>query len=213
MSTPSPKMPWPDLKRSLVAILRGIRPQEVEAILGVLIEEGFEAIEIPLNSPEPWVSIGRAVELYGDRALIGAGTVLSAEDVHKLADLGGRIMVSPNTDAEVIRTAAERGLYSMPGCFTASEALLAIKSGASALKFFPAATLGPSGIAAISTILPRDAVVGAVGGVSERDFADYVKVGVRAFGLGSSLYRAGDDAASVREKAKRTIAAYDALEL
>lgn len=213
MSTTSTKMPWPDLKRSLVAILRGIRPEEVEAILGALIEEGFEAIEIPLNSPQPWDSIGKAVELFGDHALIGAGTVLTVEDVHKLADLGGRIMVSPNTDAQVIGAAVERGLYSMPGCYTASEALLAIKSGASALKFFPAATLGPSGIAAICTILPRNAVVGAVGGVSERDFADYVKAGVRAFGLGSSLYRPGDNAANVREKAKRTIAAYDALGL
>ena len=200
---------WPALKRSLVAIIRGIRNEEVEAILTVLLEEGFEAIEIPLNSPQPWTSIGQAVKLFGDKALIGAGTVLTVDDVAKLADLGGRIMVSPNTDPEVINAATARGLYSMPGCYTASEALLALKSGASALKFFPAGALGPSGIAAIKTILPVDAVVGAVGGVSDASFADYAKVGVRTFGLGTSLYRPGDTVETVGDNARRTIAAYD----
>lgn len=200
---------WPKLDRSLVAIIRGIRTEEVEPILSVLIEEGFEAIEIPLNSPDPWVSIDKAVKLFGNRALIGAGTVLSVDDVAKLADLGGRIMVSPNTDANVIKASAERGLYSMPGCFTASEALMALKSGASALKFFPAGSLGPSGIAAIKTILPKDAVIGAVGRVSDASFADYAKVGIRTFGLGTSLYRPGDTPETVRHNARRTIAAYD----
>lgn len=200
---------WPKFNRSLVAIIRGIRTEEVEPILTVLLEEGFEAIEIPLNSPEPWVSIEKAVKLFGDRALIGAGTVLTVDDVSKLADLGGRIMVSPNTDAEVINASAKRGLYSMPGCFTASEALLALKSGASALKFFPAGSLGPSGIAAIKTVLPKDAVVGAVGGVSDASFADYAKVGIRTFGLGTSLYRPGDTPETVRNNARRTVAAYD----
>ncbi|MGS1097666.1 2-dehydro-3-deoxy-6-phosphogalactonate aldolase [Aquamicrobium terrae] len=202
---------WPSLKRSLVAIIRGIKPEEVEPILTVLVEEGFEAIEIPLNSPQPWVSIGSAVKLFSDRALIGAGTMLSTDDVKQLADLGGKLMVSPNTDPEVIAAAAAAGLYSMPGCFTASEALLALKSGASALKFFPAGALGPAGIAAIRTVLPATAVVGAVGGVSDTSFADYAKVGVSTFGLGTSLYRPGDDAAKVRAAARRTIAAYDAV--
>ncbi len=200
---------WPSLNRSLVAIIRGIRNEEVESILTVLLEEGFEAIEIPLNSPQPWASIGQAVKLFGDKALIGAGTVLTVDDVAKLADLGGRIMVSPNTDPEVINAATAHGLYSMPGCYTASEALLALKSGASALKFFPAGALGPSGIAAIKTILPTDAVVGAVGGVSDASFSDYAKVGVRTFGLGTSLYRPGDSVEIVRDNARRTIAAYD----
>lgn len=200
---------WPKLKRSLVAIIRGIKPEEVEPILSVLVEEGFEAIEIPLNSPQPWTSIKSAVELFGNKALIGAGTMLSVDDVKQLADLGGRIMVSPNTDPEVIRAAASAGLYSMPGCFTASEALLALKSGASALKFFPAGALGPSGISAIKAILPSDAVIGAVGGVSENNFADYAKVGVSTFGLGTSLYRPGDNAETVRQNARNNIAAYD----
>lgn len=200
---------WPNLKRSLVAIIRGIRNDEVEPVLEALITEGFEIIEIPLNSPEPWVSIERAVRLFGDKVLIGAGTVLTTEDAQRLADIGGRIMVSPNTDVDVIRHATSCGLITMPGCYTASEALLAIRSGASALKFFPAGSLGPAGIAAIKTILPKDAVVGAVGGVSDQNFGDYARVGVRTFGIGSSLYKPEDSAETVQAKARLTITAYD----
>lgn len=202
---------WPTFKRPLVAIIRGIENHEVEDILTVLVEEGFEAIEIPLNSPNPWVSITKAVELFGSKVLIGAGTVLSVDDVEKLVAVGGKLMVSPNTNAEVIKAAAAHGIYSMPGCYTATEALIAVHSGASALKFFPAGTLGPSGIAGIKTILPKDAVIGAVGGVSEHNFADYAKVGIKTFGIATSLYQPGDDAATVREKARRIIAAYDVV--
>lgn len=200
---------WPSLQRSLVAIIRGIRNDEVEPVLEALITEGFEVIEIPLNSPEPWVSIEKAVKLFGDKVLIGAGTVLTTADAQQLADIGGRIMVSPNTDADVIRHASSCGLITMPGCYTASEALLAVRSGASALKFFPAGSLGASGIAAIKTILPANAVIGAVGGVSDQNFSDYARVGIRTFGIGSSLYRPGDSAETVRAKARLTITAYD----
>lgn len=200
---------WPSLQRSLVAIIRGIRNDEVEPVLEALIIEGFEVIEIPLNSPDPWVSIEKAVKLFGDKVLIGAGTVLATADAQRLADIGGRIMVSPNTDAEVIRHAASCGLITMPGCYTASEALLAIRSGASALKFFPAGSLGASGIAAIKTILPENAVIGAVGGVSDQNFGEYARAGIRTFGIGSSLYKPGDSAETVRAKARLTITAYD----
>ena len=200
---------WPSLQRSLVAIIRGIRNDEVEPVLEALITEGFEVIEIPLNSPEPWVSIEKAVKLFGDKVLIGAGTVLTTADAQRLADIGGRIMVSPNTDAEVIRHASSCGLITMPGCYTASEALLAIRSGASALKFFPAGSLGASGIAAIKTILPENAVIGAVGGVSDQNFGEYARAGIRTFGIGSSLYKPGDSAETVRAKARLTITAYD----
>jgi 2-dehydro-3-deoxyphosphogalactonate aldolase len=200
---------WPSLQRSLVAIIRGIRHAEVEPVLEALITEGFEVIEIPLNSPEPWVSIEKAVKLFGDKVLIGAGTVLTTADAQRLADIGGRIMVSPNTDAEVIRHASSCGLITMPGCYTASEALLAIRSGASALKFFPAGSLGASGIAAIKTILPVNAVIGAVGGVSDQNFGEYARAGIRTFGIGSSLYKPGDSAETVRAKARLTITAYD----
>lgn len=200
---------WPSLQRSLVAIIRGIRNDEVEPVLEALITEGFEVIEIPLNSPEPWVSIEKAVKLFGDKVLIGAGTVLTTADAQRLADIGGRIMVSPNTDAEVIRHASSCGLITMPGCYTASEALLAIRSGASALKFFPAGSLGASSIAAIKTILPENAVIGAVGGVSDQNFGEYARAGIRTFGIGSSLYKPGDSAETVRAKARLTITAYD----
>jgi 2-dehydro-3-deoxyphosphogalactonate aldolase len=200
---------WPKVKRSLVAILRGVKPDEAESIVGTLVEAGFELIEVPLNSPEPFVSIERAAARFGKDALIGAGTVLTAADCARVADAGGRLMVSPNVDADVLSTAAARGMVTMPGVFTPTEAFLALRCGASALKFFPASVLGPSGIAAQMAVLPKGAIVGAVGGVSDKNLADYVKAGVRAFGLGSSLYRPGMTAAEVRETARASVRAYD----
>jgi len=209
-SETSPR-PWPKLKRSLVAILRGIKPKEVEAIVGALIEEGFEAIEIPLNSPEPFSSISKAATLALDSCLIGAGTVLSVEDVDKLADAGGRLMVSPNVVPDVIKRSVEYGMITMPGVFTPSEAILAVSSGASGLKFFPASVLGPSGIKAIGAVLPDHIEIGAVGGVSDTDFSAYRNVGIRTFGLGSSLYQVGATPDEVRVKAKTAISAYDSV--
>ena len=204
-------IPWPSPKRSLVAILRGIRPEETEGVVDGLIKEGFELIEIPLNSPDPYRSIGLAVERHGRSALIGAGTVLTVEQVDRLADIGGRLLVSPNVNTAVLAKAAEYGMVTMPGVFTPTEALLALGNGASALKFFPAAVLGPAGIAAIRAVLPQDTVIGAVGGVTDASFAAYAEAGITAFGLGSSLYRPGEDAGSVRRNARRAIAAYDAV--
>lgn len=201
---------WPALKRSLVAILRGIRPEESAAVVDALVEEGFEAIEIPLNSPQAFTSIRLAVERHGKQVLIGAGTVLTPEDTDRLADIGGRLLVSPNVDPAVLTRAARLGLVTMPGVFSPTEALLALRCGASALKFFPAATLGASGIAAIRAVLPPDTVVGAVGGVADSHFAEFIRAGIRVFGLGSSLYKPGDDAATVRIKARNAIHAYDA---
>ncbi|GAA4110241.1 2-dehydro-3-deoxy-6-phosphogalactonate aldolase [Aminobacter aganoensis] len=200
---------WPQLQRSLVAILRGIKPAEAESIVGTLVEEGFELIEIPLNSPDPYTSIRKAVDAFGSTCVIGAGTVLSAEQVDRLADAGGRLVVSPNIEPSVIARASEHKMLTMPGVFTPTEALLAIKCGASALKFFPGSVLGTSGVAAIKTILPAETIVGVVGGVSEASFADFRKIGVSTFGTGSNLYAPGDDAATVRGKARRLIAAYD----
>lgn len=202
-------IPWPKLQRSLVAILRGIKPEEAESVVGTLVEEGFELIEIPLNSPDPYNSIRKAVDAFGSRCVIGAGTVLSAEQVDRLADAGGRLVVSPNIEPSVIARASEHKMLTMPGVFTPTEALLAVKCGASALKFFPGSVLGTSGIAAIKTILPTDTIVGVVGGVSEGSFAEFRKIGISTFGLGSNLYAPGDDAETVRNKARRLIAAYD----
>lgn len=200
---------WPKLNRDLVAILRGVKPTEIEGIVDVLVEAGFEAIEIPLNSPDPFASIEKARKRAPKEVLIGAGTVLTTENVDRLNDVGGNILVTPNTDPDVIRAAGGHGMVTMIGAFTATEALAAIKAGASAIKFFPANALGPKGIAGIKTILPPHVPIGAVGGVSEVDFADYLKVGVRAFGLGSSLYKVGATAADVAERARISIAAYD----
>jgi 2-dehydro-3-deoxyphosphogalactonate aldolase len=200
---------WPKVKRSLVAILRGVRPDEAEAIVETLIESGFELIEVPLNSPDPFVSIERLCKRFGKDCWIGAGTVLSAADCARVAECGGRLMVSPNVDADVLAMARARQMVTMPGVFSPTEAFLALRSGASALKFFPASVLGPSGIAAQLAVLPKETVVGAVGGVSEKNLAAYVAVGIRSFGLGSSLYRPGMTVAEVRDAALASVHAYD----
>ncbi|RXG89220.1 MULTISPECIES: 2-dehydro-3-deoxy-6-phosphogalactonate aldolase [Bradyrhizobium] len=202
-------VPFPPMKRPLVAILRGVKPEEAEAIVGVLIEAGMTAIEIPLNSPDPFRSIGTAVKLAPAGVLIGAGTVLTAQDVDRLNDVGGKLMVSPNVDTEVLARAHQHGMVTMPGVFSPTEALLAARSGASSLKFFPASVLGASGIAAIRAVLPAGVMIAAVGGVSDQNFAEYIKGGVTAFGLGSSLYKPGMSAADVAARANATITAYD----
>jgi len=204
------RVTWPEMKRSLVAILRGVKPDEIEGIGVALIEEGFEAIEIPLNSPEPFSSIEALAKIAPANILTGAGTVLSVSEVDRLNDAGGRLFVSPNVNAPVIERAASHGMVTMPGVFTASEALSAVASGASGLKFFPASILGPDGIKAIRAVLPPDIEVAAVGGVSENNFADYAASGLRSFGMGSSLYAPGLDAREVRKRAQTVIAAYDA---
>ena len=195
----------------LVAILRGLRPEEAVEIAQALFDAGFRLIEIPLNSPNPFRSIEMASLLAPDGVLIGAGTVLDVASVDRLVDCGGTLLVSPNVDAAVLTRAGEQGLVTMPGVFTATEALAAARLGATALKFFPASILGPSGIKAIRTILPPDLPVGAVGGVSETDFASYAAAGIRHFGLGSSLYRPGDDAATVKARAQKAVEAWDAI--
>jgi 2-dehydro-3-deoxyphosphogalactonate aldolase len=200
---------WPNLRRGLIAILRGVLPSEVVSVVAALVEEGFEAVEIPLNSPQPFHSIRLVANAFADRCLIGAGTVLTPQDVDALAESGGRLMVSPNVDQNVIARANALNLVSMPGVFTASEALLALASGASALKFFPAFVLGPAGITAILAVLPRDVIIAAVGGVTEAAFASYAAIGVSTFGLATRLYRPGDDAETVRRRALAIVAAYD----
>ena len=202
-------VPFPPMKRPLVAILRGVRPEEAADIVSVLIDSGMTAIEIPLNSPDPFRSIEIAVSKAPAGILIGAGTVLTLEDVARLHDVGGRLMVSPNVDPDIIAGARARGMVTMPGVFTPTEALLAARAGASSLKFFPASVLGAAGITAIRAVLPPDLMIAAVGGVSDANFAEYAKAGIIAFGLGSSLYKPGMTAAQVADRAKATIEAYD----
>lgn len=202
---------FPKLRRGLVAILRGLRPDEALAVGRAVYAAGIEAIEVPLNSPDPFKSIAALVEELPKTALLGAGTVLTPDEVDRLHDAGGRLLVSPNIDADVMRQAAKHGMVTMPGVFTPTEAFQAIKLGASALKFFPASVLGAKGIAAIKAVLPKETRLGAVGGVSDKDFADYAKVGVSVFGLGSSLYAAGMAAEEVGRRAQDAVAAYDAV--
>lgn len=204
MSTAFPKM-----RRNLIAILRGLRPEEAVSIGTAVFEAGIEAIEVPLNSPEPFVSIERLASSLPASALIGAGTVLTPQDVDALARAGGRLLVSPNIDRAVMERAERHAMVTMPGVFTPSEAFLALNCGASALKFFPATALGTKGIAAVLAVLPKGTVVGAVGGVSDKDFTDYAKIGVRTFGLGSSLYAAGMSADEVRSRAVSAVNAWD----
>jgi 2-dehydro-3-deoxyphosphogalactonate aldolase len=205
------RIPFRAMKRPLIAILRGVMPTETRDVVSALIDNGFTAIEIPLNSPDPFTSIAIAAKLAPSNCLIGAGTVLTTSDVQQLHEAGGKLMVSPNVEPAVIELAASYGMVTMPGVFTATEALLAARSGATGLKFFPASVLGPSGIQALSAVLPSDLTLAAVGGVSEANFADYGKVGIRAFGLGSSIYKIGMSAADVAVRARATVSAYDAV--
>lgn len=203
---------WGGLDRKLVAILRGIRREETEAVVSGLLAAGFRAIEVPLNSPDPFRSIEIAVRAAdgADGVLIGAGTVLTPADVGRVGDCGGRLIVSPNTDVDVIRATVCAGHVSLPGCFTATEALLALKAGAAGLKVFPASLLGPGGVKALAAVLPDATPLCAVGGVSDRDFAAFMAAGVDGFGLGSSLYKPGDAADAVIARGKAAVVAYDA---
>jgi 2-dehydro-3-deoxyphosphogalactonate aldolase len=204
-------VPFPSIRYPLVAILRGLKPEETADTVQALLDEGFEAIEIPLNSPEPFKSIGIAARLAPANALIGAGTVLTIGDVNQLKDAGGRLFVSPNVDVPVLTHAVNCGMVTLPGVFTATEALAAARAGATGLKFFPASVLGADGINAIKAVLPADLMIAAVGGVSDKNFAEYGKIGVKAFGLGSSLYKPGMKPSEVALRARTTIAAYEAV--
>jgi 2-dehydro-3-deoxyphosphogalactonate aldolase len=204
------RIPFPSMKRPLIAILRGIKPEETAGVVGALIENGLQAIEIPLNSPEPFKSIEIAAKMAPADVLIGGGTVLTVEAVDNMHNAGGKLLVTPNVEPDVIIRARGYDMVSMPGVFTPTEALAAARAGATGLKFFPASVLGPSGINAIRAILPPELVIAAVGGVSDKNFSEYTDAGIKAFGLGTSIYKPGMTAAEVAERAKATILAYDA---
>lgn len=204
-------MAFPQLRRGIVAILRGLEPGEAVAMAEAIHDAGIDAIEVPLNSPDPFASIRRIRDAMPAGVLVGAGTVLTAENVDRLADAGGSLMVSPNIDAAVMRQAARHSMVTMPGVFTATEAFQAIALGASALKFFPASVLGPSGINAVRAVLPPDMPIAAVGGVSEGDFAAYRKAGASLFGIGSSLFKPGMAVTEVAGRARSIASAWNAL--
>lgn len=191
----------------LVAILRGIRPDEIEAVADVLVEAGFSLIEVPLNSPAPLESIGRLAGRYGADVLTGAGTVLTPAEVEAVTAAGARLAVSPNVVPAVIRASAARGLVSLPGYFTPSEAFAALEAGATGLKLFPAEAASPAVIKAQRAVLPATVPVLAVGGVNAANLADWFAAGAAGAGIGTSLYRPGLDPAEVGRRAEALVAA------
>ena len=195
--------------RNIVAILRGIAPADAEAVTAALIDAGITKIEVPLNSPGPFDSIARMVRGFGDGAIIGAGTVLTVEDVARVRDAGGRLVVSPDANPQVIHATKSAGLLSYPGVMTPTECFVALRAGADGLKLFPAALIGPAGLKAIRAILPQASEVLAVGGAGPENFADWIAAGADGFGIGTALYAPGDSAATVGTKARRIVTAYD----
>lgn len=202
---PSPEFAAAMTRCPLVAILRGVRPEEIEGVADALVEAGFSMIEIPLNSPDPLASIGRIAHRYGDDVLIGAGTVLSVDQVEAVRGAGGRLIVSPNTNIDVIAASAAAGLVSLPGYFTPSEAFAAIGAGASGLKLFPAEAATPTVLRAQRAVLPREIAVLVVGGITPETMAPWLASGAQGFGLGSALYRPGDGPDIVGERARHFI--------
>jgi 2-dehydro-3-deoxyphosphogalactonate aldolase len=195
----------------LVAILRGIRPDEADAIGDALVETGFTIIEVPLNSPDPLASIGRLARRLDGRALVGAGTVLRKPDVAAVAQAGGRLIVMPHADGDVVREAKRLGLSAMPGFATPTEAFAMIAAGADALKLFPAEGSSPAVLKAMRAVLPPDMPILPVGGIDEAGLAKWIAAGAAGFGIGSSLYKPGSTAADVRQRGQAFIAALRAV--
>lgn len=198
--------PW--LARSpFVAILRGVRPEEVVPVAQAVVDAGWCVIEVPLNSPAPLASIARLSEALAADILVGAGTVRTPDEVDRIAEAGGRLIVMPHADTTVIVHAVRRGLIVLPGVYTATEAFAAIAAGADALKLFPAEIGGPALLKALRAVLPKDLPVLPVGGVSPDTVPAWRAAGAAGFGVGSALYRPGDDAASVGKRARDFVAA------
>ncbi|WP_417260710.1 2-dehydro-3-deoxy-6-phosphogalactonate aldolase [Celeribacter sp.] len=198
------------MPREIIAILRGVRPDEVVAIGQVLIDAGITTIEVPMNSPNPLDSIGLLVDNFGDRAAIGAGTVLTGQTVRDVASVGGKLIVSPDTNPDVIEETRACGMASFPGVSTPTECFTALRHGANGLKFFPAFLVGTKGLSAIKAVLPKETKTYAVGGVGPDNFADWFKVGITGFGIGSGIYSVGHSPDDVAKRAAEIVKAFDA---
>jgi 2-dehydro-3-deoxyphosphogalactonate aldolase len=193
----------------LVAILRGLPPADAPSIGAALDAAGFSIIEVPLNSPQPLVSIATLAAQFPN-ALIGAGTVMSPAHVREVHGAGGQLIVSPNFNADVVRTAVQLGMVCLPGVMTPTEAFAALAAGASGIKIFPAELVAPAGVKALRAVLSADTLVLPVGGIAPETMAAYRAAGANGFGLGSALYKPGDDAAAVAAAARRYVAAWNA---
>ena len=192
-----------------IAILRGISPDEAEAVTEALIEAGITRIEVPLNSPHPLTSIRAMVRGFGSQAQIGAGTVVTVQSVHEVRDAGGSLIVSPNCDIDVIAATKAAGMASWPGVMTPTECFAALKAGADGLKIFPASLIGPDGLKAIRAVLPRMTQVYAVGGTGAANFGSWIAAGADGFGIGTALYAPGMTVDEVKSRATALVAAYE----
>lgn len=195
----------------LVAILRGISPEEAPAIGTVLVEAGFRLIEVPLNSPDPFRSIAALAEAFGATALIGAGTVMSPDDARRTVAAGGRLVVMPHSDAAVIGAAKAAGAWCLPGVATPTEGFAALEAGADGLKLFPGEALPPAVVKAWKAVFPPAVPLLPVGGIAPQTMADYVAAGAAGFGIGSALYKPGLSAAEVSERARHFVSAWRAI--
>ena len=197
------------MSRPLIAILRGIKPSEAVDIAAALLGAGIDRIEVPMNSPDPFESIGKIVDAFGNDALIGAGTILTTAQVDQVAAVGGKLIVSPNCDARVIAHTKAKDMQSWPGVFTPTEAFTALQAGADGLKLFPGSMAGPSGLQAMRAILPVGTQVFAVGGVRPENFDKWIAASADGFGLGSAIYKPSMTAKDVNVAAKAIATAYD----
>lgn len=194
----------------LVAILRGVRPEEAEAIGDALVAEGIAILEVPLNSPEPVESIRRLAARLGGRALVGAGTVLDPAECARIAAAGGKLVVTPHADPEVVRAAKAAGMFAVPGFLTPAEAFALLKAGADGLKLFPAEAASPAVVKALLAVLPKGTPILPVGGIEAANMAPWRAAGAAGFGIGSAIYRPGDTAETVAGKARALVAALPA---
>lgn len=193
----------------LIAILRGITAAEAPAIGETLVAAGITTIEVPLNSPDPLLSITALVQQLGNRAVIGAGTVLTLKQVDAVAEAGGQIIVSPNCNVDIIARTKLQGMASWPGVFTPTEAFAALDAGADGLKLFPGSMAGTGGLAAMRAVLPSGTQVYAVGGAGPDNFGDWIAASADGFGLGSALYKPGFSPDEVGRRAKAIVTAYE----
>lgn len=195
----------------LIAVLRGITPGEIDAVGAALFDNGFRILEVPLNSPDPFDSIARLQQRFGERCLTGAGTVVDVADVARVAKAGGKLIVMPHGDVAIVREAKHRGMVCVPGVATPTEAFAAIHAGADGLKMFPAEQLPPAALKAWRAVLPRDTLVFPVGGIRPDNMTAYWEAGASGFGTGSNLYAPGASADAVRGAAARYAAGFAAL--
>lgn len=195
--------------KPLVAILRGLEPECAVQIVGEIVATGFEIVEVPLNSPQPFDSIEAIAREYGDRVLVGAGTVLRVDQVDRLADIGAKLVVSPNCNPNVIRRSIDRGMVSLPGVLTPSEMFSALDSGATGLKIFPTEFVPPTALKAMCAVLPSNVPIFAVGGIGAGNMTDYLKAGATGFGMGGAIFKPGKSSKDVAADAARIVEAFD----